>query len=262
MFQTSVLFSGSRGNSILVRTKSTSILFDVGVSGKKIISQLKELSLQIDEIKAIVVSHEHTDHIKGVGVLLRKLKIPLYISAKTYENSKKIIGNIPLEPIFFDVGQSFFVGDIKVQTFPSSHDAVDSCCFTVKTAKKSGRKLAIITDTGYISKILLQYLKKTTCLIIESNHDEQLLFQGNYPWNVKQRIKSKHGHLSNSEAVAVIERISTETNIKNIVLTHLSEENNNIKIAQKRVKKLIKLLNMNLNLFVANQKKSTQLINV
>ena len=261
MFQTSVLASGSKGNSILVRTDSTKILIDAGLSGKKICEQIQKLKLEEKKLEAIVISHEHSDHIRGAGILSRKLKIPLYISQKTYMISRYQLGKLPVEPIFFENGNSFFIGDISIQTFASSHDVVDGSNFVISTPAYPENKLGIATDLGYSSRLMLQKFQKLSTVILESNHDEKLLLNGPYPWHLKQRIKSREGHLSNNQAIAVISKI-IHPKLNNIILAHLSEENNEPSIAFLGMKKYLQMMNHESNLIVANQYKSTPMINI
>ncbi|MDP8232411.1 MAG: MBL fold metallo-hydrolase, partial [Candidatus Zophobacter franzmannii] len=131
MFQTTVLASGSKGNCILVRTNSTEVLIDAGLSGKKIWDSMEKLNLDRDRINAVVVSHDHSDHIRGAGIVARKLSIPIYISPITYQSGKKKLGKVESLISHFDVGDSITVGDISVLTFPSSHDTRDSCNFVL-----------------------------------------------------------------------------------------------------------------------------------
>ena len=262
MFQVSVLFSGSKGNSILVKTEGCVVLFDVGVSGKKLFHQLENLGISPSDISAIVVSHEHFDHICGVGVALRKLKIPLFITKKTFSIAKRVLGKLPIIPTFFDNGDSFDVGDLTISSFASSHDAVDPSCFTITQKEAKRQKLAIVTDIGYISRLLIQRLHGTTSIVLEANHDEQMLFDGTYPWELKRRIKGRLGHLSNDEASGLIQAISADSNLKNIILAHISQENNQIKKARASLTTLLASIRLSANLVFANQNRATKLIEV
>jgi len=261
MFQTSVLASGSKGNSILIRTESTKILLDAGLSGKKITNFIQSIKLDENKLDGVVISHEHSDHIRGAGIICRKLHIPLYISKDTYNACKERLGNLPIAAIHFENGSSFTIGDIKIRAFQSSHDVVDGSNFTLKKVGDETRKLAIATDLGFSSNLMITQLKNSTSIILESNHDLKMLISGSYPPHLKQRIKSKQGHLSNEQAVNVIKEVY-HPGLKNIILAHLSEENNLPTKAKKLMRDYLNKKDKNLKLIVASQYESTKLIDV
>jgi phosphoribosyl 1,2-cyclic phosphodiesterase len=260
MFQIAVLASGSKGNSAVIRTSKTKILLDAGLSGKRIMGSMAALRLNPQKLDAVVVSHEHNDHIRGAGIICRRLKVPLYISQKTYESCNQKLGKLPAGQIHFEIGKKFRIKDLEIEPFVSSHDAVDSCNFIFK---KSGstRKLALVTDVGYSSRLMLMKLRETTTLVLESNHDEKMLLDGEYPWHLKQRVKSKHGHLSNNQAVGVISQI-VHPQLENLVLAHLSENNNLPDLARKTMMSFLQEIKHELNLVVARQDKNTELIDI
>ncbi len=153
------------------------------------------------------------------------------------------------------------IDDIFITPFSSSHDAVDSCCFVINQDKIADKTLAIATDIGYTSRLLLHKLKDSTTIILESNHDEVMLINGSYPWDLKQRIKGKKGHLSNSEATGIVSSIAN-TDLKNIILAHISKENNKAKLAFSNIKNILEELNLETKVFVATQSEPTQLIDI
>ncbi|MDP8268683.1 MAG: MBL fold metallo-hydrolase [Candidatus Tenebribacter davisii] len=261
MFQASVLASGSKGNSILIRTESTKILMDAGLSGRKTIDFIRSIKLDENKLDAVVISHEHSDHIRGAGIICRKFKIPLYISKPTYEVCKERLCTIPAGEKYFSDRSTFTIGNIEIKAFQSSHDVVDGNNFTLKKIGDDTRKLSIATDLGFSSKLMIMQLKKSTSIILESNHDIKMLLEGSYPPHLKQRIKSKQGHLSNEQAVGVISQV-VHPGLKNIILAHLSEENNLPKIAEKLMRDYLKSINHDLQLIVASQYRSTKLIDV
>ena len=261
MFQTSVLASGSKGNSILIRTKSTKILLDAGLSGKKITNFIHSIKLDENKLDGVVVSHEHSDHIRGAGIICRKLHIPLYITKDTYNVCKERLGNLPVGSIHFKNGSTFVIGDIEIRAFQSSHDVADGSNFTLKKVGDDTRKLAIATDLGFSSNLMITQLKDSTSIILESNHDVKMLINGSYPPHLKQRIKSKQGHLSNEQAVGVVSKI-VHSGLKNIILAHLSEENNLPIKAEKLMRDYLHSINHDLQLIVASQYESTKLIDV
>ena len=261
MFQTAVLASGSKGNSILIRTESTKILLDAGLSGKKISGFLQDLKLDETKVNALLISHEHHDHIMGAGIICRKLKIPLYITEQTYLSSRHRIGNVSEGVNYFETGDKFQIGDIMINSFPSSHDVVDGANFIFHKVDDNVRKLAVATDLGYSTRLMLRKFKDATSIILESNHDKKMLLEGPYPWDLKQRVKSRHGHLSNEQAVGVISRI-IHPGLKNLILAHLSEVNNDPEIARLLMNEYLSSINFKLNLIISSQYKATKLIDI
>ncbi len=261
MFQASVLASGSKGNSILIRTESTKILLDAGLSGKKITNFIQSIKLDENKLDGIVISHEHTDHIRGAGIICRKLNIPLYITKPTYEACHERLGKLPIDTVHFENGTNFIIGDIKIRAFQSSHDVVDGSNFTLMKIGDESRKLAIATDLGYSSNLMISKFKESTSIILESNHDVNMLIKGSYPPHLKQRIKSKQGHLSNEQAVSVIKEVY-HIGLRNIILAHLSEENNLPEKAENLMRNYLNKKDKKVNLIVASQYESTELIDV
>ena len=261
MFQTSVLASGSKGNSILIKTESTKILLDAGLSGKKITNFIQSIKLNENKLDGVVISHEHSDHIRGAGIICRKLQIPLYITKDTYKACWERLGKLPIESVHFENGSSFVIGDIEIRAFQSSHDVADGSNFTLKKVGDDTRKLAIATDLGFSSNLMITQLKNSTSIILESNHDMKMLISGSYPPYLKQRIKSKQGHLSNDQAVGVISRV-VHPGLRNLILAHLSEENNLPAKAEKLMRDYLQSINHDLQLIVASQYESTKLIDV
>jgi phosphoribosyl 1,2-cyclic phosphodiesterase len=261
LFQAAVIVSGSKGNAVLVRSSEGALLLDAGVSGRTIISALASLKVDPREIRAVLVSHEHSDHISGVGVIARALKIPVYINWDTYLRCTARLGKLPLPPVHFETGTSFTVADIWVHPFRSPHDAVDSCNFTFLRKGDPERKLGVATDLGYPTALALQKLKKCSTLILESNHDEHMLMNGPYDWHLKQRIKSDFGHLSNLQAVGVVGQVA-QHGLKNLILAHLSEINNDPAIARDTMRDFLKTIRGDIRLIIASQYAPTPLIEI
>lgn len=230
--QFSVLASGSTGNAFYIETEHHRLLVDAGLSGK----QLEQLFAQIDrdlrELTAILVTHEHSDHIKGLGVIARKYQLPIYANEKTWKAMEGLIGDIPTEQKFiFSLGTVRSFGDLEVESFGVSHDAAEPMFFVFH---HEGKKLALITDTGYVSDRMKGIIKNADVFIFESNHDVEMLRMGRYPWNVKRRILSDVGHVSNEEAgLALADVIGDRT--KRIYLAHLSQDNNIKELARMTV---------------------------
>lgn len=221
-----MLGSGSRGNSTLVATERTRLLLDAGFSKRETVARLAAVGEPAEGIDAIVVSHEHSDHIRGLGSLARSLKVPIYISHDTHQ---VISWDSRLRAFeFITPGEKFTVGDIEVTPFSIPHDAADPVAFTLRA---EGLKIAVVTDLGYVPEHVKRHVSGCHCLIFESNHDLEMLKVGPYPWHVKQRVMSRHGHLSNHTTARFLgEDFDGAAEI--LVLAHLSENNNHPELAR------------------------------
>ncbi|MDA3894609.1 MAG: MBL fold metallo-hydrolase, partial [Desulfobacteraceae bacterium] len=187
--QICMLASGSRGNSIYVSDGETSVLVDAGLSGIEIERRMKSRDLNVDDIDAIIVSHEHSDHIQGVGVLARRYNLPVYISTETYNTASSQLGTIQ-QINNFSCGSEFNIKGLTIRPFSISHDASDPAGFTLGC---NGQKIGIATDLGVATAMVREHLKDCRCLILEANHDLRMLEDGPYPWPVKQRVKGRTG---------------------------------------------------------------------
>lgn len=217
-----VLGSGSKGNAIHITDGETAILIDAGLSGKEIKRRMDLRGLSFEALDAIVISHEHSDHIKGAGVLSRRLKVPVYINERTYAASEQIMGK-PHELCSIDCGTSFRINDLKIHPFSISHDAADPSGFSIE---KNGTKIGLATDLGIANLVVREHLKFSNLLILESNHDPVMLFQNeNYPWPLKQRVKGRKGHLANEDMSDLLAEL-VHDRLYHVILAHLSEENN------------------------------------
>jgi phosphoribosyl 1,2-cyclic phosphodiesterase len=217
-----VLASGSKGNAIYLEAAGTAILIDAGLSGKEIEKRMALRGLRPDALSAIIISHEHTDHIKGAGIFSRRHKLPLYINEKTFEAGKAMLGE-PYHVAFIDCGKPFQIGSMAIHPFSISHDAVDPSGFTIDCR---GTKIGVATDLGIANLVVREHLKQAHLLILESNHDpEMLLDNERYPWPLKQRVRGRKGHLANEEARDLLADLIHDR-LHHVVLAHLSEENN------------------------------------
>lgn len=216
-----MLASGSRGNSIYVSDGETSVLVDAGLSGIEIERRMKSRDLSIENIDGIIVSHEHSDHIQGVGVLARRYNLPVFISSATFNTASSQLGNIA-NINNFSCGTEFTIRDLTIRPFSISHDASDPAGFTLGC---NGQKIGIATDLGIATAMVRQHLKDCCCLIIEANHDIPMLEEGPYPWSIKQRVKGRTGHLSNESSRELLMDIMHDR-MSHVILAHLSETNN------------------------------------
>jgi phosphoribosyl 1,2-cyclic phosphodiesterase len=216
-----VLASGSKGNSIYVSDGSTAILVDAGLSGIEIERRLKSRDLSPESLHAIVVSHEHDDHIRGVGVLSRRYGLPVYMSSKTFEAASPQIKKLK-QTVAFNCGTSFKINTLNIHPFSISHDAADPAGFTIALNQK---KIGIATDLGIATAMVRHHLKACDLLILEANHDPDMLISGPYPWHLKQRVNGRTGHLSNRDSRILLEEIQHQQ-LQHVILAHLSETNN------------------------------------
>ncbi|MDO9565898.1 MAG: MBL fold metallo-hydrolase [Candidatus Desulfaltia sp.] len=216
-----MLASGSKGNSIFVSDGLTSILIDAGISGIEIERRLKSKGLYPADLDAILVSHEHADHIHSVGVLSRRFNLPVFISKQTGKAASSQIGNVR-DIVNFESGISFFINTLTIHPFSTSHDAEDPVGFTIN---RDNTKIGIATDLGIATSMVKEHLKDCSLLILEANHDTDMLINGPYPWELKQRIKNRTGHLSNEESRNLLKDVQHDR-LKHVILAHISETNN------------------------------------
>jgi phosphoribosyl 1,2-cyclic phosphodiesterase len=215
------LASGSKGNAIYISNGETSVLLDAGLSGVEIERRLKSRGLSPEKLDAIIVSHEHSDHVHGVGVLSRRYSLPVYMNSKTSKAAVPVLGNLQ-DQCFFECGSPFRVKTLTLHPFSVSHDAQDPAGFTIY---QNGTKVGIATDLGFATSMVKEHLKNCNLLIVEANHDPVMLIDGPYPWPLKQRIKSRSGHLSNQDTKVLLQELKHDC-LEHVILAHLSETNN------------------------------------
>lgn len=223
--QFAVLGSGSRGNASLIRSGGTCLLVDCGFSVKETETRLARLGCEADRIDAILVTHEHTDHSKGVGALARKYDIPVWATRGTASAAR--FGAVP-QLHKLDTEHAFELGELGIQSYPVPHDAREPCqfCFT-----DGDVRLAILTDAGSTTAHMEQLLSHCDALMLECNHDHEMLWEGSYPPSLKQRVAGRFGHLSNDQAADFLTRIDT-SRLNRLVAVHLSEKNNTTALAR------------------------------
>ena len=215
-----VLASGSKGNAIYVSDGYTAILIDAGLSATEIQRRLKSRGLNPKDLDAILVTHEHSDHIQAVSVLSRQLKLPIYLSRNI---KKKVSGRNSLHEIrTFIGGSTFQINNLTVHPFAVSHDAADPVGFTIG---QNGSRMGVATDLGTVTAHVKENLKHCQLLILEANHDPDMLVNGPYPWFLKRRIQSSSGHLSNEQSKYLLMELQHES-LEHVILAHLSETNN------------------------------------
>jgi phosphoribosyl 1,2-cyclic phosphodiesterase len=243
-----ILASGSRGNAVYVSGGSTSILIDAGLSGIEIERRLNSKGLHPQDLDAILVSHEHTDHIQGVGVLSRRFNLPVFMNSKTEKAAASQLGTVRVIKNF-ECGSPFMINDLSIHPFSISHDAEDPSGFTVN---QNGTKIGIATDLGIATSLVKEHLKGCSLLILEANHDEVMLINGPYPWPIKQRIKSRTGHLSNEASKNLLKELQHDR-LKYVILAHLSETNNTPQKALNEVGRAMSHCNAKLDVATQNE---------
>src|SRR5437660_9037165 len=232
-----MLGSGSGGNSALVATDHCKILIDGGLSARQIALRLEQCGVTLEQLDGVLLTHEHGDHVCGLEVLCRKLDVPIYCNALTAE-AIRCDGALDRYRNWriFRTGAEFAICDILVQTFPVPHDAVDPIGFAFYAGSSS---LGFITDLGYATKMVVERLRKVHTLVIETNHDEKMLQDDPHrPWPVKQRIQSRHGHLSNAAAATVIGQL-LNGKLERVVLGHLSRDCNTPELAAGAIRAML-----------------------
>lgn len=230
------LYSGSSGNSIFISSGRTKILIDAGLSGIKIATALKEIGEDIKELDAIFVTHEHSDHIKGIGILSRKHDIPIYANNLTWQAMENSIGTVKEHNIKVIDSNPITIKDLDISNYKIPHDAADACGYTICSG---GKKASIATDLGYFADDVKNSICDSDIILLESNHDIEMLKFGPYPYELKRRILSKTGHLSNDDCGRAILDIMNEKK-KHIVLGHLSKINNYPDLAYQTVVNILK----------------------
>lgn len=241
MVRVTVLASGSKGNSTVVASSHTRLLVDCGLSCRETLRRLRAAGEECDALTAILITHEHSDHVSGLEVLARRLGIPVFMTAATHQAwarwARDGAGNKPqlrcLE--LFEAGRGFQLGDIAVTPFTIPHDAVDPVAFAFRV---EGVKVAICTDLGYMPPNVRDQLRGCDVMMVESNHDLEMLRGGPYPWSVKQRVMSRVGHLSN-DALADFFTSDYDGSAAYVVLAHLSEQNNHPEIARRAAERAL-----------------------
>lgn len=232
-FQFCSLNSGSCGNSTYIAAGDTRILVDAGLSGKAISAALAQINVLPETLSAILVTHEHVDHVQGVGVLARKYRIPVYANLRTWENMPRGIGEIPAhQRRVFQTEEDFYVGDLGVLPIPIPHDTADPVAFRIFYG---GHSVAVATDMGHVPKRVIRQLAGVNLVLLESNHDPDLvLSNSHYPQHLKRRILGSRGHLSNISCARTLMALY-ETGVSHALLGHLSQDNNTPELAMRTV---------------------------
>ncbi|NBD25082.1 MBL fold metallo-hydrolase [Paenibacillus glycinis] len=231
-----VLGSGSTGNATIVQGQDATVLVDAGLSVKRIEELMREQGVAGHQIDAVVVTHEHSDHIKGLGAFARKFNVPIYANEATWGALERHVGQLGTEQrVVIETGESVNFGTLRTTSYAISHDAAEPVGYVFE---EDGLKLSLATDLGYVSDKVRRMIEDSDVLVLESNHDVNMLRMGRYPWNIKRRILSDVGHLSNEAAGEALCQLMTDRT-KRVYLAHLSLDHNLIDLARMTVNEVL-----------------------
>lgn len=227
------LCSGSSGNATYIEAGSARLLIDAGLSCKRITELLSKIGVDPRQLSAILITHEHVDHVRGVNILSKKYDLPVYANADTWSMLKAPLKDVaPKNVCVFESDRDFYLAGVRVLPFSVPHDAIHCVGFTVSAA---GHKIGVCTDLGHVDARILSILSGCDLLLFEANHDVDMLMAGNYPYLLKKRILSGIGHMNNDDCGKALVKLH-ETGVKNVILGHLSKENNHPALAMVAVR--------------------------
>ena len=251
------LSSGSAGNAYWLESDGTAILVDAGIGPRDTKKRLEVVGCDITALRAIVITHEHYDHIRGAEKIARRYEVPIYLTRGTLDASR--IDTAEVETVVFDNDTSFTIGELQVHARKTIHDAADPACFVVEA--RDGTRVGIASDLGYVNPEVLQHLSGCDGLFFESNHDLDMLRMGSYPWSLKRRIMSRFGHLSNDDSVNAVQRL-LGAELKTLCMIHLSQKNNHESIVRDMCTRLLRRTGASLEFAIAKQFEPTGLFDI
>lgn len=248
------LSSGSAGNSYYVESDGTSILVDAGLGPRETRKRMEQVGKEIEQLRAIIITHEHYDHIRGAGSIARKYGIPIYLTQGTLDASR--IDREKTKTIVFPNDSVFMIGELNIHAQRTLHDAADPACFVIEA--RDGTRVGVASDLGHADAPVIRHLSDCDGLFFEANHDLDMLRMGSYPWSLKRRIMSRFGHLSNDDSMTAVQRM-IGADLKNLCLIHLSQRNNHESIVRDMASRLMTKLGVTsqLELSIAKQFEAT-----
>jgi|WetSurMetagenome_2_1015567.scaffolds.fasta_scaffold206348_2 phosphoribosyl 1,2-cyclic phosphodiesterase len=232
MIELCAIASGSNGNCYYIGNQQEAVLIDAGISARRIMARMQQRNLDPARVKAIFISHEHADHVSGARVLGKKMRVPVYLTSRTFVATYTM--HKPISPRFFQPGHAICIGSLVVHPFLKNHDAAEPCSFRIEC---NDIHVGVFTDIGFPCEKVIHHLHQCHALFLETNYDERMLWQGRYPWMLKRRIASDYGHMSNDQAFELL-RSHFGDQLKQVFLSHLSAENNSPEIAMNRFMEL------------------------
>jgi phosphoribosyl 1,2-cyclic phosphodiesterase len=251
------LSSGSAGNAYWFESDGTALLVDAGLGPRDTKKRLEAVGRDITALAAIVVTHEHYDHIRGAEKLARKYEVPIYLTKGTLDAS-----NIDVEEtkvVVFENDTTFTIGELQLHARKTIHDAADPSCFVVEA--RDGTRVGLASDLGYVNREVMNHLSGCDGLFFESNHDLDMLRTGTYPWSLKRRIMSRYGHLSNDDSVNAVQRL-LGAELKTLCMIHLSQKNNHESIVRDMCTRLLRRTGASLEFAIAKQFEPTGLFDI
>lgn len=251
------LGSGSAGNAYWLESDGTSILVDAGLGPRDTKKRLESVGRDLSTIDAVVVTHEHYDHIRGAEKIARKYQVPIFLTRGTLDASR--IDRDETKVVIFENNSSFTIGELQVHARRTIHDAADPACFVVEA--RDGTRVGIASDLGYVDPPVLSHLSGCDGLFFESNHDLDMLRMGTYPWSLKRRIMSRYGHLSNDDSVHAVQRL-LGADLKTLCMIHLSQKNNHESIVRDLCSRLLRRTGASIDFAIARQFEATGLFDV
>lgn len=251
------LSSGSAGNAYWFESDGTAILVDAGIGPRETKKRLAVVGRDIQQLAAVVVTHEHYDHIRGAERIARKYQIPIYLTRGTLEASS--IDREETKTVVFENNSSFTIGELQIHARQTIHDAADPACFVIEA--RDGTRVGIASDLGFVDEPVVRHLSGCDGLFFESNHDLDMLRMGSYPWSLKRRIMSRYGHLSNDDSVNAVQRL-LGADLKTLCMIHLSQKNNHESIVRDMCTRLLRRTGASLDFAIARQFEPTGLFDV
>ena len=251
------LGSGSAGNSYYFESDGTSILVDAGFGPREMRKRLEQVGRHIEHLRALVITHEHYDHIRGAESIARKYEIPIYLTQGTLDAST--IDRAETKVVVFPNNTTFSIGELNVHARRTLHDAVDPACFVIES--RDGTRVGLASDLGYVDAQVLEHLTGCDGLFFESNHDLDMLRLGTYPWPLKRRIMSRLGHLSNDDSMTAVQRM-IGADLKTLCMIHLSQKNNHESIVRDMASRIIARTGAQLELSIAQQFQATGVFDI
>ena len=251
------LSSGSAGNAYWFESDGTAILVDAGLGPRETKKRLEIVGRNIEDLRAIVLTHEHSDHLHGAEKIARKYQIPIYLTRGTLDAS--YIDPMETPTVVFENDSHFTIGELQVHARRTIHDAADPACFVIEA--RDGTRVGIASDLGHVNKEVLDHLSGCDGLFFEANHDLDMLRTGSYPWSLKRRIMSRFGHLSNDDSVNAVQRL-LGSELKTLCMIHLSQKNNHESIVRDMCTRLLRRTGASIDFAIARQFEPTGLFDV